>query len=80
MDPVGRRAGNPAQDVVDQIAVRVDDGRADVRLDRGQGEVEQERALARPGGTEGDDVARQDPGRDRQRPTVRLGDDQTELA
>jgi nucleotide-binding universal stress UspA family protein len=80
VDPADRRARDPAQDVGDQVAVRVDDRRADVRLDRSQREVEQERALARAGRPECDDVAREDPDRDCQRPTARLGHYEAELA
>jgi hypothetical protein len=80
VDPARRGPRNPAQDVGNEVAVRVDDRRADIRLDRGQREIEQERALARAGRPERDDVARQDPDRDRQRPTARLRNDKAELA
>ena len=80
VDPADRRARDPAQDVGDQVAVRVDDRRADVGLDRRQREIEQERALARAGRPERDDVARKDRDRDRQRPTARLRHDEAELA
>jgi hypothetical protein len=80
VDPADRRARDPAQDVGDKVAVRVDDRRADVRLDRCQRQIEQERALARAGRPERDDMAREDRDRDRQRSTARLRHDEAELA